>query len=159
MDLTFKELTAEENVQITDAIPLITLLIGTADGFLDIRESEWAERVVKYRQFDNDESLKQYYKAVGRDFDDRLNHFIRLLPEDKSKVTASLVERLEKLNPVMKKLNAHDGHRLYEDFLSFARHVAKSNGGVFYMGSISPEEKALLDLSMIDAVAAADTGL
>lgn len=158
MDLIFKELTAEENAQLTDAIPLITMLIGTADGFFNIRESERAERIVRYRQFDNNDDLSQYYTAVGKVFDERLNHFIRTLPEDKTEHTSSLSARLEKLNPVLQKLNDGVASQLYQDFLSFARHVAKSNGGILSIGSISPEEKALLGLSMLEPVAE-DSGI
>ncbi len=150
MDAIFSELTAEETDILLDAIPLITLLIGTADGLLDTQESAWAKKVVKFRSFSNNEELKEYYLAVGERFSERLNHFIRQLPEENYK--DYLTAQLEAVNPVIAKLNGHDAYRLYHDFLSFAKHVAKSSGGILYMGNVSPNEKALLDLEMIHPI-------
>ena len=56
------------------------------------------------------------------------------------------------LNPVLKKLENTFSYRLYHDFLSLAKHVAKATGGVFSMASISPAEQAYLDLKMLEPV-------
>ncbi len=152
MDAIFSELTAEENEQLLDAIPLITLLIGTADGNFDIHESSWAQRVVKFRSFTNDQDLKEYYIGVGQTFEPQLNHFIREMPDGLEEKTAYLSAELEKMNPLIAKLNGHDAYRLYNDFLSFAKHVAKASGGFLYMANVSPREKALLDLPMVKSI-------
>jgi len=152
MNAIFSELTTEENLQLVDAIPLITLLVGTADGTLDTYETEWAERVVKFRSFSNNEDLHEYYTKVGDNFDERLNHFIRDMPDEAAARKSYLSDYLAQMNPLIAKLNGHDAYRIYHDFLSFAKHVAKASGGILYMANVSPGEKKVIELDMIDPV-------
>ena len=44
------------------------------------------------------------------------------------------------------------GAKLYKSLTSFAKHIARADGGVFKMWSISKEEQALVDLPMITPV-------
>ena len=152
MDAIFPNLTAEENSKLVDAIPLITLLIGSADGLFQEQEKAWAERVIKFRSFTHNEKLHNYYEKVTMTFDQRLNAMMRATTESLEMRQAYLTEKLRELNPIIEKLGGHDAYRLYHDFLSFAKHVAKSSGGILYMANISPAEKKLMNLDMITSI-------
>ena len=152
MDVIFSELSEQENDQLVGAIPLITLLIGSADGLLEQQETEWAERVIKFRTFSHDEELHNYYQAVFDTFDHRLDVLMRATTESLEFRKKYLSDKLASLNPILQKLDRLDALKLYHDFLSFAKHVAKSSGGILYMANISPAEKALMSLDMISPI-------
>jgi hypothetical protein len=82
-----------------------------------------------------------------------LEELIQSLPKDTEARNAAISEQLAALNPLLAKLDQHDGHLLYHSFLTFAEHVAKSSGGFLRIGAISKAEAKLMGLSMITAIA------
>ncbi len=152
MDVIFDKLTEEEHHKLIDATPLITLLIGYADGDIDVEEAAWAERVTKFRSYTYDADLKHYYQEVNRVFHTRLDQLLRDLPREQEDRQKYLTTKLTEINPILEKLGGEEAYLLYHDFLSFAKHVAKSSGGVLYMANISPAEKELLGLDMLTPI-------
>ena len=71
---------------------------------------------------------------------------------DISEIQASLSSKLASLNPILAKLENDIAVDLYESYLSFAVHVAKSSGGFLGMMSISAEEKELIGLTMLNKI-------
>ncbi len=135
--------------KLKDAIPLITLLIGGADGELDKDEVAWAEKVTKIRSYKMSKDLIGFYQEVGADFSTKLDTFYNDLPksvEDRTKIIAT---RLEALNPILASLDQLVAYHLYKSYLSFAKHVAKASGGIFGFFSVGPHEGELIDLPMI----------
>lgn len=57
---------------------------------------------------------------------------------------------LKRVNQTLSQLDEDIANNIYNSLLSFAKHIAKVSGGILHMGGISPEEKELLDLKMID---------
>jgi hypothetical protein len=152
MDAIFSGLTKEENHKLLDAIPLITLLIGTADGDIDEKEISWAQRVTKFRSYTYDKDLQHYYQELNEIFEDRLAALFKTLPKGNEARQEYLKLELAKMDPLLQKIEGDDSYALYHDFLSFAKHVAKSSGGVLYMANVSPAEKALLGLDMLTPI-------
>ncbi|MDF1699018.1 MAG: hypothetical protein P1U56_24410 [Saprospiraceae bacterium] len=147
----FKVLSDEEFDKLKDAISLITVYIAGADGKIDSNELEWAEKVTSIRSYSETYGLKLFYEEVGLDFNDRVSNYILTL--DTLELRNSTVEaKLAELNPILKKLDPRIGAQTYKSLISFAKHVAKASGGFLGFFSIGPDEKAVLDLKMIEPI-------
>ncbi len=150
MDL--KQLSKEDQAKLYDAIPLITVLIAGADGDIEKSETDWAKRITKIRSFSMEEELDSYYKRVGEDFEERLDYFIESLPGDVTRRNKAIAEKLSELNDILPKIEYNQRLALYRSWLTFAKHVAMSSGGIVGALSISPEEAKLINLPMIDEI-------
>ena len=148
----FKQLTSEELYKLKNAISWITILIAGADGKIDARETEWAEKLATIRSYSLPEELKEFYHLVGEDFYIRLHNLIEELPEETTERTSILTENLGSLNPILAKIDNSVGSILYKSYLSFAKHVAKASGGFLGFFSVSAEEQKLLSLEMIHPI-------
>lgn len=148
----FEGLTEAEKELMFDAIPLITVYIAGADGKIDQEETEWAEKVTKIRSYTYDEGLGDFYTQLSEVYADKLKNFIASLPQDVKARTAAIAEKLAGLNAAFAKLDNNVAARMYKDFVSFAKHVAKASGGFLGIGSISREEEQLIGLDMITPV-------
>ncbi len=152
MGLQFSALSTADQEILTDALSLITILIGSADGVLEIEETEWASRVTKFRAFSHNDDLTDYYMQAGETFDARLDQILRTLPAEQEARSLEISQRLARVNPIMEALDEELAYHLYTDWLTYAAHVAKASGGVFHMASISPNEKKWMQLPMITPI-------
>lgn len=148
----FKVLNKEEYKSLTDAISLITLLIAGADGDIEKEELDWATKIANIRSYALPEDLNDFYKDVGTDFTERLDHFTHVTDNAVTVRMGEISEKLEKLNPIMAKLSPVLGATLYKSYTSFAKHVAKSSGGFLGFFAIGPEEEKWISLPMITPI-------
>ena len=121
----------------------------SADITSDFPPAEHLTPMLSLANSYNAEDLRDYYKSVGEHFDQRLQELIDSLPNDVKERSQLISQSLEKMNPILKKLDEDLALHLYRDYLSFAKHVARASGGFLTFGSISSEEKKLIKLSMI----------
>lgn len=145
-------LTREEEAFLLDVPVLITILVGDADSNLDEKEKEWAQKTAKFRAIAGDPRVLDYYRHVEKNFDQRLKEMFRHyegVTLNAKEVIGKVSRDLEKTNDILGKINKKVAQALYDSFLSFAVHVARASGGLFNFGSISPEEREVLDLKMI----------
>lgn len=147
----FKVLSDAEFDQLKDAVSLITVYIGGADGEFDDEEFEWAEKITKIRSYNLPESLATFYEQVGVDFHDKVEDLKKTLTDVTSR-NKYVEEKLTALNPILAKINPKLGAELYSSYISFAKHVAKASGGFLGFFSIGPKEAELLDLNMITPI-------
>lgn len=145
----FQQLSESEVQLMLEAPALITVLIATADGEIDAKEINWGHKVVEYRDHVGDEHLFAYYQAVETAYDAQVKAIMEEKHVGNQEFIASLTERLEQTSPILKKINQLYAERLYKSWKSFAVQVAKSSGGFVGFGSISAQEKQLMDLHMI----------
>lgn len=145
-------LNPEDNEKLKKAISWITLLVAAADGKIDTSETAWAAKLAKIRTYTGEESLREYYTAVGETFEQDLNALIREMPSDTNTRANILAERLTEINDIFEKMPTKVSSLYYRDFRSFAAHVAKASGGFLGFFSIGPGEKRWLDLPMIHEV-------
>jgi hypothetical protein len=149
----FKGISDSDYDRLKSAVPLITVLIAGADGTIDRKEKEWAEKVTNIRSYSLPEGLKDFYLEVGEDFQERLDGFIDRYAGDTETRNAMISEELAKLNDIFKKIKDREAAiALYESFISFARHVARASGGFLSWGTINVHEKKLMSLDMIQPV-------
>jgi len=149
----FEHLNEEEINLLTDAIPLITILIGGAEGELDHQELEWAKKVTEIRTYNNPENLKEYYSLVGVFYDVKLSQYLAELPKEIEERTLAISDKLAKLNAILPKLDEEYRKDIYDSYISFAHHVAKASGGFLRFLNVSKEEKDLMNLPMINKIA------
>ncbi|MEM6965313.1 MAG: hypothetical protein AAF573_11140 [Bacteroidota bacterium] len=147
-----QQLNEEERQELYDAIPVITVLIAGADGDIDDDELAQSEKITKIRSFSGSESMQSFYEKVGEDYSERLQRWLKVVSKDTAERTADLSARLEKLNPILAKLDPEWGAEMYKSFTSFAKHVAKASGGFLGIGSINKEEAELIDLPMLTPI-------
>jgi hypothetical protein len=148
----FSDLSENEYKQLTNAVSEITILIAGADGKIENSELEWAEKVTKIRSYKMSEELLGFYQEVGITFHSDLEALIKELPVHTGDRQNILETRIEKLNPILAKLNPIVAGKLHESFTSFAKHVAKASGGLFGFFAIGPKEGDLIELPMLDKI-------
>lgn len=148
----FNVLTEQEFEFLKDSIALITVYIAGADGDIQLRETEWAEKVTKIRSYNNPEDLKEFYSQVGQNFNEKLGQYIEEFPSSPDTRNPIIEERLTRLNPILAKLPQELGAAMYNSLISFAKHVAKASGGFAGFFSIGPKEAALIELNMITPI-------
>lgn len=149
----FEGISEAEHETLKDAISLITVLIAGADGSIDRKEKEWAEKVTNIRSYSLPQGLKDFYLEVGEDFQARLDTFIDRFSGEVETRNREISLELAKLNQIFPKIQDRESAvALYESFISFARHVARASGGFLSWGTINVHEKKLMPLDMIQPV-------
>ena len=152
MAVLFHQLNEEEIQLIKDAIPLITILIAGADGNIDQKEREWAEKITKIRSYSSPEIYHEFYNEIGNNFQEKLDQYITRFPDDAQARGEAISGELSKLNAIFAKLHPRDGSNFYKEFVRFAEHVAKASGGFLGFMTVSVAEKQWLGLPMLDEI-------
>ena len=146
----FQNLNNSEKSLMLETPALIMILIAGADGVIDEKEMDWAEKVKIFRGSMKNSMLREYYKEAGKDFRKTVYKLLSKLPEKLSERNYEITKRLKRVNKIFPKLSKRFSVGLYKSFLSYAEQVAKASGGIMGIASISPEEKIWLNLNMID---------
>lgn len=152
MDQDLSTLTNDELAQLEDAFAYITILIAGADGKLDQKEIQWAEKIAHIRTYAGEERLKSFHEDVDKTLHTRIEELLGELPAEVPKRSTVITDKLSQLNPILSSLDAYIGAYLYKGYVSFAERVAKSSGGFLSFFTITPEEKKWVGLSMINAI-------
>ncbi len=144
----FKNLTEQESNLMLMAPALVTLLIAGAEGKLEQKELDWGEKITHFRANENS-ILQNYYHEVEKNFNQTLKKLIEIMPVNTETRNHKINNELYKLNDTLSKLAPEFAKQFYKSLLSLARHIAKSSGGIWGYGAISPEEQKLLDLQVL----------
>jgi len=145
----FKILSEDEITLLIDAPALITILIGGADGNLDEKEITWAAKIKSYRSTKENSILKDYYLKASINFVEKIEGFLKVLPEELNERNKAISERLRGINNVFRKIDNTFAIELYKSYRTYAEQIAKASGGFLGFSNISTEEKVFLELSMI----------
>lgn len=148
----FEQLTKEEIDALIEAPALVTILIGAADGELDREERVWSERLLRTRTYNNPKALNEFYRVVVEGFWVKVHSEMAHLPEDAEQRNAEISTRLERLNPILAKIDVHLAADLYKGFLGLAEETAEASGGFLRMGAISAVEARWVKLPMLTPV-------
>lgn len=149
MDKHLKDLTAEEKSLLFNIPALIAVLVAGAEGKIDKKELDWSEKTVHFRAHYKDSKLHDYYLEVEKYIHDAVTGFIKDMPVDTAERQAEINSELSKVNSILTKIDHHFAVELYNSFISFAKQVAKSSGGVVGYGAITPSEEKVLSLDAI----------
>lgn len=145
----FQELN-EEEIDLMLKTPLLTsILVAGADDSIDKAELKEAITILNLNPKKARKEVREYYKHVSEDVEDKLKVIIHELPSSTSERSKLIISELERLNTVLPKLSKSFSIRFYESLKELAKKVAESSGGVFGFMSIGYEEAQVIDLKMI----------
>ncbi|MBK8642886.1 MAG: hypothetical protein IPN15_11940 [Saprospiraceae bacterium] len=148
----FKSLSDSEYNLLINSVPLVAVLIAGADGQIDPKEKEWANKIVKIRSFANTIDLKPLYQDLEEKFPSVLEETIQRLPSDAESRNILITKELSQLNPILAKLNIQLASQIYDSLLSYAEHIAKASGGFLRMMAINQDENIYIGLPMLDPI-------
>ncbi|MCB0544268.1 MAG: hypothetical protein KDC70_12160 [Saprospiraceae bacterium] len=148
----FQSLSHEEIDALVGAPALITILVGAADGEIDREERKWTERLLRTRTYNRPKELNEFYRVVVSDFWAKVQSEMDRLPTDVDARNSALSDRLEKLNPILAKLDVDLAADLYTGFVGLAEETAKASGGFLRIGSISAVESKWVKLPMLTPI-------
>lgn len=150
MDILFPDLTKDELDVLFLAPPWVALLIAGADDNIDSKEIKAAEAFVKKKDEQGEEGLTgSFYKKISEKFIIDLLGYKTLLPEDTEKRNKLLIEKLEQLNSIFKKIDLKFAQRYYHDLKDLAISVAEASGGILGLNPVNKREKEFISLEMI----------
>lgn len=153
MLVEFKNLTATQQQQMFDAIPLITILVAGADGEIDEVELSEAQRLADIRSFNNRGRLNAYYEKIDGNLTDRIQQMTKELPNAVEPRQVEITARLSLLNAVLASMEEPFGYLYYKSFVTFAKHIAEAHGGFLRFMTIGPAEAEVIELPMLAPVA------
>lgn len=145
----FKELT-EEEVDFMLRVPaLICTLVAGADSNIDNSEIRESIAISKLKQTRARKALIEYYRAVGKNFESQFKEFNDSYPKNVDERNLLIIAELEKVNPILKKLDRSYSIKFYISIKDLANKIAESSGGVLGFMSVSYAESKLIKLDMI----------
>jgi len=145
----FKELT-EEEVDFMLRVPaLICTLVAGADSNIDNSEIRESIAISKLKQTRARKALIEYYRAVGKNFESQFKEFNDSYPKNVDERNLLIIAELEKVNPILKKLDRSYSIKFYNSIKDLANKIAESSGGVLGFMSVSYAESKLIKLDMI----------
>jgi hypothetical protein len=148
-------LSETETQQLMEALPKIGLLIAGADGVIDEKEIEWGAKLTYIRAYKAHgkhgafDEINEYFERIDEQYRSNFENLLKIAPANTTERTDFLSAELSALNGILDKLDPEFASSLYQNFLSFAKHIARADGGILGFASISNEENRLLDLDMI----------
>jgi|JI10StandDraft_1071094.scaffolds.fasta_scaffold00526_6 hypothetical protein len=148
----FRSLSDNEYNLIINSVPLVAVLIAGADGQIDLKEKEWANKIVKIRSFANTIDLKPIYQELELNFSSLLENTIQRFPQENENRNQLISKELSQLNPILAKLNIQLASQIYDSLLSYAEHIAKASGGFLRMMSVNSDENIYIGLPMLDPI-------
>ncbi len=145
-----QELNEEELGTLYNAPVWVTLLIAGADSQIEKKEIEEAVSITNLKKKRARKDLIEYYTEVSKNFETNLKGHLALLPEDTKEQAEILIGNLEKLNPILAKIDYSFAVQFYESLKDLANKVAQASGGVMGFLTIGYEESKLVGLKMIN---------
>lgn len=152
----FENISQEELQTLENAVSQIALLIAISDGDINDEETDWATKLVHIRTYSGSGTLHSFYEEVEANFNIKLADLMKNMPKDTEAHKTVLFEKIAQVNPVLAKLDPETAYELYKSYLTLAKSIAKSSGGILGFWSISKEEQKLIDLPMITPIAKPD---
>ena len=145
----FSTLRDDEIEVLLEAPVHVAILIAGADGEIDKKEINQALELAQGKQSREREQLIEYYKEVGRTFEDKFFKMVEDLPDDVNERNSSISSELRKLNHILPKIDHNFAVKLVASLKDMAKKVAGASGGVLGYMSVSYEEAKLMELDMI----------
>ncbi len=145
----FKTLSQEEQEFMYKVPILVSILIAGADGDIDRKEIQEGIAQAKKKQNTASAELKELYKEIEEDFEDKLKIVLQNYPMEVTQRNPLIVEELSQLNSLLPKLDIAFATQYYQSICDLAMKVAQSSGGLLGMKSIGAAEARYVKLPMI----------
>jgi len=145
-------LSADQIQALIDSYAYVTVLIAGADGDIDTTELDWGSKVANIRSYNDEYRLTDLFEEVEKGFGSTMDEIMSKVPGGVAARYEWIKPKLEGLNEILSCLDNANAFSIYRSLLSFAKHIAKAEGGFLGFGSISSEEKKLITLPMINEI-------
>lgn len=151
MEFPLRNLNDAEKAALANGPIWVGILIGCADGEMNTKEIERIEEVIRTKTFSEQNDVHYLYKELTNEnlkakIEVEFDGLGGSAEEKADKATANL----EGLNSLLAKVNSTYAAQYRDSLHDIAVEVAKAAGGILGIGSISSDEKELLDLPMIN---------
>lgn len=151
MQFPLRDLSETEKETVMNAPIWVGIMIGCADGNLSQNEVERIEEVISTKTFSEKNDVHYLYKEIVEGgVAAQIKREVEALEGSAEDKAHALVEKLSGLNAILPKLGQAYAVQFRDSLHDVAVAVSKAAGGVLGIGTISVEEKELLDLPMID---------
>jgi len=140
-------LNSEEADLLFRAPAMVTLMIAGADERVSKKEISWAKKLVDYRSHTAEAELQEYYEHAEKVFEAVLDAHSK---EWSAEAEAGIIAEVTALKPVFDKLEENYALILKQSLRTLAKKVAEASGGIAGFGSVSQEERELINLPMLD---------
>lgn len=144
-----KNLSENEKNLVLNAPLYVTVLVAGADGEISGDEKNRAIELIHTKTFSESYELREIYQQLDYKSSDELRKLIAALPESTQERNQYLSDLLAELNGVFPKLEPHFAKQLYKSLKEFAHYIATAEGGFWGVGSVSPAERAVVKLPML----------
>jgi len=145
----FPTLRDDEIEILLNAPVMVAVLIAGADDNIDSKEVKSAITFSGKKKNTEGKLLAEYFEAVGNNFKELQESYIKDLPEELEVRQATITSYLRQLNGIFPKIDLEVSVKIYQFLLELAKSVAIASGGVMGFNKISKEEAAYLKLEMI----------
>ena len=153
MDFPLRNLNETEKDSLKTAPIYVGLLIASVDGEVSENELARIEDIIKTKTFSEQNDVHYLYtELANNDLLGNINTIFNGLGDSTDARVSGATEALKNLNSILPKVSPTYALQFRDSLHDIAVEVAKASGGIFGMGSISDEEKEVLDLPMIDKV-------
>lgn len=105
----------------------ISLLASTAENGIDKKEKKAALKLTHIKTFASDPILFDFYKAVEHDFEKQVNELDHDLPHSREERKHAIEHELNKLEPVLQKLDNGYSFTLRRSMKSYKNYVSKAH--------------------------------
>lgn len=146
----FNTLRDDEIEVLLNAPVLVSILIAGADDKIDKSEIQQAVEIANSKQSRAREQLIDYYKEVGKDFQEKFVRMVNEMPDTSEGRAEIIGKELRKLNFILPKIEQKFAIKLHASLKDMAKKVAEASGGILGYMSVSYEEAKLMELKMID---------
>lgn len=127
---SYKDLNEKEKQQLLKYPAYISLLASTAEGSMDEQEKKTAVKLTHVKTFSSDPLLSEFYKEAEKIFEANLNTLNKELPAGKEERMAAISKELEKLEPLVKKLDPEYASLLRRSMASYKQHISRAHRNV-----------------------------
>jgi hypothetical protein len=157
MNNPLSQLSQEEKDELYLIPVWVSILIAGADNVFSKKEIKRAIKLTKEKQRDERTFIAEFYKEASKKFEVNLKGYIILMPKELEKRTEFLINKITRVNNLLKKMEIEYAQQLYLSFRDFAYNVAHASGGLFGLLSVSFAESKYIDLKMIEEPAEVST--
>lgn len=153
MELPLRNLTESEKAVVKNGPVWVGILIGCVDGEVHEDEVNRIEEIIKVKSYSENNDVRYIYKDLAEgDIPGSIASGLAELSGSVEDMFAQASDHLSALNTILPKLDDTYAKQYRASLQEMAVAVAKAAGGVFGLGSISAEEKSLVDLPMINEI-------
>ncbi len=145
----FSTLRDDEIEVLLNAPVYVAILIAGADGEIDNKEIKQSIELVHGKQSRERAQLIEFYKEVGKTFEDKFFALSKDLPTGVDERNSAIISELRKLNHILPKIDHNFAVKMVASLKDMAKKIASASGGVLGYMSVSYEEAKLVELDML----------